>query len=84
MSSWVQAPLPQSQPRPPPPPVNTPLPPRAPPPPPPPKEETLQLQAPEISAEEKQFDIQFIEWEKKFAFWREENKEHPDKVLGDR
>lgn len=29
---------------------------------------------------ERDFDQQFKEWEAKFAIWKEENKNHPDKV----
>lgn len=34
----------------------------------------------DITEEERNFDIQFKEWDEKFATWREENKNHPDKV----
>ncbi len=34
-----------------------------------------------MSEEEKNFDIQFKEWEGKFQSWKEENKNHPDKVI---
>ena len=48
--------------------------------PPPPEEAAKLALANELSEEERNFDIQFKEWDKKFAIWREENKNHPDKV----
>ena len=33
-----------------------------------------------MTEEEKQFVIQFTEWESQFKAWKEENKNHPDKV----
>ena len=49
--------------------------------PPPAKESTKQITAAhDMSEEERNFDIQFKEWEQKFSVWKEENKNHPDKV----
>lgn len=44
-------------------------------PPPPPPEDSMPM-----SEAEREFDKQFKEWEAKFAVWKEENKNHPDKV----
>ncbi len=50
--------------------------------PPPPAKESTKLTAADSDAseEERNFDIQFKEWEQKFSVWKEENKNHPDKV----
>lgn len=34
----------------------------------------------ELSAAEKNFDIQFKQWEEQFNKWKEQNIDHPDKV----
>ena len=63
-----------------------------PPPPPPPNQPSFDSQLPPLpegsphhpavlSDEEKNFDNQFREWEEKFQKWKEENKNHPDKVV---
>ena len=47
---------------------------------PPPHQEVPQFMHEEVTEEEKQFVIQFTEWESQFKAWKEENKNHPDKV----
>lgn len=76
--NWANPLVAHGQPPPPPPPVNAPLPPphQAPPPPPP---EDVPFQGTSMTDAEKNFDQEFIEWEKKFLKWKEENKNHPDK-----
>lgn len=78
--SWASNVVPNTQPPPPPPPANTWV---APPLPPPPPQEDVSghLDANVMSEEEKTFDIQFKEWETKFQTWKDENKNHPDKVI---
>lgn len=34
----------------------------------------------ELSAAERNFDIQFKQWEEQFNKWKEQNIDHPDKV----
>jgi len=79
--SWGNPLIIHGQPPPPPPPVNVPLPPlphQAPPPPPP---EENPLQGMSMSDAEINFDHQFNDWENRFLAWKEENKNHPDKVI---
>lgn len=90
-SQWMQQPwqsnfqanmgssiVPNAQPPPPPPPANPSIAPQIPP---PPQQEdaSSNLNAIVLSEEEKNFDIQFKEWETKFQIWKDENKNHPDK-----
>lgn len=75
--SWANNFVQNAQPPPPPPPENTPVVPQIPPPPP---QEVASEADSVMSEEEKNFDIQFKEWEGKFQAWKEENKNHPDKV----
>ncbi|KAI9554282.1 hypothetical protein GHT06_019554 [Daphnia sinensis] len=70
--------VPNAQPPPPPPPASTVITPQIPPP--SQKEDASNnLNANVLSEEEKNFDIQFKEWETKFQIWKDENKNHPDK-----
>ena len=70
--SWGNPLITHGQPPPPPPPVN------APPPPPPPEENPFKGM--NTSDAEQNFDKQFDDWETRFLAWKEENKNHPDKV----
>jgi len=40
----------------------------------------LQDNPDELSAAERNFDIQFKQWEQQFNKWKEQNIDHPDKV----
>lgn len=78
-ASWGNVLVHNAQPPPPPPPPTN-APPDPKPLPPPPPDETPSNSI-GITEEEKSFDIQFKEWEDKFQLWKEENKNHPDKVI---